>query len=464
MARLKQVRALGLVLVVGAMVAGACSSSKSSGGNAKANTAGVSAGTGGVRQGGDIVVAADQEPDCMDWIGSCAGSSWGAWEADVTTMPHAYVYTDTGYQPGDVLTGEATLVSSPKQVVTYHISSKAVWSDGQPITSADFKYTWDQIAHGKDIYDQTGYSQIASVDTPDPQTAVVTFSSPYPDWKALFGAFYGIFPSHLLANTDRDAAMKDGYTWSGGPWKIDHWTKTQEIKLVPNTNYWGKKPNLASLTFRFITDTSASQQDLKSGQVVAGYPQAQPGLQTLNGVNGLKLDVVGGLNYEALWFNVSKAPLDDPAVRQGLAYATDRNAIVNQLFSAIQPGIKPIQSIYTPAFGAVYSTPFDKYSLDLNKVNSVMQAAGWAKGADGIWAKGGVKANLELKTTTGNQRRLLTAQILQSQWKAAGFGLTLTPEKASVLFGKDLPGGNFQIGLYAQTPSDNDPGMCVIWC
>src|SRR5579871_7048569 len=149
MARLKQMRAMGLVLVVGAMVAGACSSSKGSGGAAKANTAGVSASSGGVHQGGDVVVAADQEPDCMDWIGSCAGSSWGAWMADVTTMPHAYVYTDSGYQPGDVLTGEATVVTSPKQVVTYHINPKAVWSDGQPITSADFKYTWDQIAQAR---------------------------------------------------------------------------------------------------------------------------------------------------------------------------------------------------------------------------------------------------------------------------------------------------------------------------
>jgi peptide/nickel transport system substrate-binding protein len=451
------------VLVVAALIAGACSSSKSSG-NTKANTSSGGSSSGSVKQGGDLVVAADQEPDCMDWIGSCAGSSWGAWIADVETMPHAYVYTNSGYQAGDILTGEATVVTSPKQVVTYHIKPQAVWSDGQPITSTDFKYTWDQIAHGKDIYDQTGYSQVASVDTPDPKTAVVTFSSPYPDWKALFGAFYGVFPSHILANTDRDTAMKDGYNWSGGPWKIDHWTKTVELKLVPNPSYWGKKPNLSSITYRFITDTSATQQDLKSGQVSVSYPQAQPGLESLNGVNGLKLDTQAGLNYEALWFNVEKAPLDSAPVRQALAYATDRNAIVNQLFAPIEPGIKPIQSIYTPAFGNVYTTPFSKYSLDLAKVTSLMQGAGWTKGSDGIWEKGGQKANLELKTTTGNQRRLLTAQILQSQWKAAGFGLTLTPEKSSVLFGKDLPAGNFQIGLYAQTPTDNDPGQCVIWC
>src|SRR6202011_4173626 len=59
---------------------------------------------------------------------------------------------------------------------------------------------------------------------------------------------------------------------------------------------------------------------------------------------------------------------------------------------------------------------------------------------------------------------LLTAQILQNEWQQAGFGLTINPEKAGVLFGQDGPSGNFQIALYAQTPTDNDPGQCNLWC
>jgi peptide/nickel transport system substrate-binding protein len=451
-----------------ALVAVACSSSKK---NASSPTTAASSGassttstTTAIKQGGSITIGAEQEPDTMDWISSDAGAAWGVYTVETNTMPRAYDYTDDGYKPSILLTGAATLVTSPQQVVTYHINPKAVWSDGQPITSTDFFYTWDQIAHGKDIYDTTGYANIASVNDTDPATAVVTFTSPYADWQGLFGGQYGIFPSHILKGQDRDAAMKAGYTWSGGPWKLDHWTKGTEVELVPNPMYWGQKPYLASVTFKFITDTAAEQQDYKSGQILASYPQAQPGGEALKGQPGTYFDAVTGLSYEALWLNVDQFPLTDVAVRQALAYATDRNAIVKQLFAPIQPDIQPIQSIDTPAFGAVYTTPFAKYSLNLPMVNTLMTGDGWAKGSDGIWAKGGKKAALTLKTTTGNKRRQLTAQILQSEWQAAGFQLTVTPETAGVLFGQDLPGGNFQVGLYAQTPTDNDPGQCNVWC
>src|SRR5690348_9210512 len=94
MGRLKQVRAMALVIVVAALVAAACSSSKSSGGK---TSPGGPTGTNkiaSVKQGGDITVSAEQEPDCMDWLGSCASAAWGIWAAQVETMPEPYTYDD----------------------------------------------------------------------------------------------------------------------------------------------------------------------------------------------------------------------------------------------------------------------------------------------------------------------------------------------------------------------------------
>ncbi len=101
------------------------------------------------------------------------------------TMPRVFDYAKDGDGTGPRCPARplrrcptATTVNG-KQTVTYTINPAAVWSDGQPITSSDFKYTWDQIANGKDIYDKTGYDKIESVDTTNPKTAVVTFKETF---------------------------------------------------------------------------------------------------------------------------------------------------------------------------------------------------------------------------------------------------------------------------------------------
>jgi ABC-type transport system substrate-binding protein len=346
--------------------------------------------------GGTATFSAEEEPACTDWLGSCSGSLWGEYIANITTVPHPYTVVKSGsswvYKPTSLIQGEATLVTAPKQVVTYRINPQAKWSDGQPITSHDFKYVWDQIVHGTDIYDTTGYANIESVDDSNPAQAVVTFSKPYADWKSLFGPSYGLLPAHLLEGKDRNKETANGYTWSGGPWKIDSWEKGAQMTLVPNTNYWGPKPKLAKVVFKFITDSSAEFQAFKSGQVQLMYPQPQPDAidQIKAGIPGTNAVYTADTgNLEALWFNNGVAPFNDARVRQAFGYAIDRAALVDRLFGPL--GVKTPMNTINPPILKDYAEPnaWANYTLDLNKVNQLMTAAGWKKGSDGIWAKGG---------------------------------------------------------------------------
>jgi hypothetical protein len=93
-----------------------------------------------------------------------------------------------------------------------------------------------------------------------------------------------------------------------------------------------------------------------------------------------------------------------------------------------------------------------------------MTGAGYAKGGDGIWAKGGTPVSLTIKTTAGNARRELTEQILQSQLKKAGFDLKTDNQEAGALFGEQLPAGQFQLALYAQVATFIVPGQCNLFC
>lgn len=419
-----------------------------------------------VVDGGEIVIGAEQEPDCADWIATCGGSIWGTYVMQIPTMPSVFQtrLVDDEWQPtpSDLVTGEPEVVVADDgtQTITYSINPKAVWSDGEPITSADFAYTALQIRDGDDIFDKTGYDRITAVDSSDPATAVVTLNSAYAGWRTLFSV-YGIMPSHLLEGQDRAAIMADGYDFSGGPWKIEKWTRGTSVTLVPNENYWGEKPHLDKVTFLFLPDTTAAFQALKSGQVsvLAPTPQLDALTQIEAGLPGIRsqVDARSG-NLEAIWLNNAVAPFDSVAVRQALAYSIDRDAIVKRLFGSL--GIDEAQqSFNSPMVAPFAADDFSQYTLDLDKVDELMEGDGWSKNGDGVWAKGGETARFSIKTLAGNKRRDLTVQVLQSQLADAGFEMTIDQVTPADLFGTIAPEGDFQAGIWALVDTFPDPTL-----
>ena len=435
---------------------------------------GGTAGATRARQGtaDTITIGAEQEPDCADWISSCAGASWGTWTMMEHTMPRAFDFVRQGnkyvYKPNVMLDGEPTLeTKGGKQVVTYKISPKAVWNDGQPITSHDFKYTWDQIVNGTDIYDTTGYKNIESVDDSDPATVVVTFKTPYAPWRALFGGgLYGIYPSHILEGKDRNAMMANGYDFSGGPY-IAKWDHGVSVTLTANPNWYGTPVKTKTIVFKFLPDTAAEFQAFKSGEVDAIYPQPQP-----DSIEQIKAGIpdansyytANTVNAEALWLNNAAFPFNSVKVRQAFAYAINRDVVVKRLFSAV--GVTKALNTLNPPVNAAFAdtNAFAKYTLNLGKVNSLMKSDGWKKNKDGVWAKKGKAADIVIQTTETNQRRILTEQILQDLLGKAGFNLTVENHSSGDLFGKNLPNGDYQVGLYAQVATQIEPGNCAIFC
>ncbi|HEY8216701.1 MAG TPA: ABC transporter substrate-binding protein [Acidimicrobiia bacterium] len=418
---------------------------------------------------GTIRIAAEEEPTCADWIASCAGSSWGNWALGNLTLPQALnVNADGEYVPGAILVDLPTLEPGPPMKVTYRIRPEAVWSDGEPITSKDFEYTWKQVVTSKDIYDTTGYIDIESIDTSDPTTAVVTFSKPVALWRDLFGGFYFLLPSHLLEGKSRSKAMKDGYAFSAGPWKLDGgkagWKKGKTITLVPNGAFWGTKPSIGKAIFQFIPESSAELEAVKTGQVVAAYPLPIDGaLDQLDESPSLTYTVSFGNQYDGFWINAKAFPLDSKSVRQAVAYATDRQVIVDQILRpAIRQG-RVLQSFIVPTFRQFYVPAFEEYTPQPDRVDELMTGDGWKKGSDGIWAKGGKKASFEINSTAGNESRALTEQIWQSQLRESGFDLKIKNLNSDVLFGSRLPKGQYDVALYASVGTP-DPGLCTIFC
>jgi peptide/nickel transport system substrate-binding protein len=419
--------------------------------------------------GGTIRIAAEEEPSCADWISSCGGLAWGNWTLGNLTLPQALnVDAEGNYIAGAMLSEMPTVSAGPPMTVTYRISPDAVWSDGTPITSTDFEYTWKQIVDGDDIYDTTGYVDIESIDATDPTTAVVTFTEPFAAWRDLFGGFYFVLPSHLLEGKNRNKVMKDGYSFSGGPWELkggkSGWKKGKTITLVPNDAYWGIKPTIAEVIFQFIPESAAELQAVKSGQVLAAYPLPIDGVvDQVEETPNLDHTVSYGNAYEAFFINADTFPLNSEAVRQAVAFATDRQAIVDQIVApAVNEG-RVLQSFVVPTFKTFYEPAFEKYVPDPAAVDQLMTDDGWAKNDDGIWEKKGKTASFEVVSTSGNESRALTMQIWQSQLNEAGFDVKVKALNPDTLFADRLPNGEYAVALYTSIGTP-DPGQCLVFC
>lgn len=435
--------------------------------------------TTSVKKNNVLTIGAEQQPDCLDFVGSCSGSAWGYWMVAVQTLPRAFsaekIDGKEGYESKitNLLAKDPILETDPVQKMTYEINPDAVWSDGVEITGQDFVYTWDQIANTEDVYDKTGYDVIKSVDVDkkDNKKVVVTMGDTYAGWKTLFGGNYGILPSHILKGKDRNALTKDGYTFSGGPFKLaeNGWKKGDSISLVPNDKYWGDKPKVDKVVFKFLEDTVAQFKSFKAGEVDAIQPQPQ--LDVIESINNNKdkkfsklVDPNTGA-IEALWINNSAKPFDSIKVRQALGYSIDRDSLVKALFGDI--GVTKAVNSLLPPILSQYANPvgFSDYKLNTDKASSLLAQDGWKKNSDGIYAKNGKLLEFTLNTTEGNERRVLMIQNIQSQLQQAGWKVNIEPLSADVLFGDEiLPEGKYQAAIFAQVITVLDPPNCSLFC
>ncbi|MDP9241560.1 MAG: ABC transporter substrate-binding protein, partial [Actinomycetota bacterium] len=299
--------------------------------------------------GGSAVFGAEQWPQCLNPITSCAYASWYFFTVQEFIMPQLMrLSLDNKFEASPLLTEAPSIdnggVTAKPFSVTYHLNPDAVWADGTPITSEDINFTWLAILNTTGTLSTQGYDLITSIDTKDPQTAVINFKSPYTDWPDLFGGLLGFviekaaFPNADPAKPELSGEMTDSVPFSGGPWVLKSWDKSQEV-LVRNDKYWGDKALLDQVTFVRRQNQSTEISSILSGEVDAIYPQpsnvslldqfkSNPNVQAVGG---------GSNYYEALHLNNDVPPLNDPKVREALLYAIDRESVVNVIIKLNNP-------------------------------------------------------------------------------------------------------------------------------
>ena len=460
--RTKKLR-LFAALAAFALVLAACgSSSKSSSGGGSSNTAAAG------KKGGALVVGAEQWPDCLNPITQCANSSWLQWLIPIHVLPRlAELDPNNNFVASPLITELPTtsnggVTGSGKTfTVTYHLNPNAKWDDGTAITSADVVFSWQAVMKSTGSVTTAGYDKITTIGTPNPQTAVVHFSTTYNDWPDVLGGFSGVIleKSKFPQGPDTGKTMQTSIGFSGGPWKLESFSKDKEV-LVRNASYWdaSRIPLLDSVTFVPVTETTKEVQAIKTGQVAAIYPQpAVDNVPELTGASNLKTIFGSTTQYENIWYNEKQGhPFADKNVRAAFSYAFDRQTFLNDIVKPFDPSVQMLNcAVWLPAVGkwCVEPYPWSDVSPDAQKVNQYMTASGYTKNGSGYWSKGGQTLTIKWMANTGNKRREDTQAEFIPLLAKQGFKVVTDNSDSGTVFQKRLPAGDYDMSMFIQVAS-----------
>ena len=465
---------------VGALVLAACSS-----------TSGSKPTTSGVKNGGSITYALDEDVPGFN-INMANDAAFvlaeildQVWPSVFITQPNATVKLNTAF------VSSAKVTSTSPQTVVYQINPKAVWSDGTPINAADFIYNWQAQSGNpkyKDVGGKTflpastsGYNQIQSVTgTNNGKTVTVVFAKPFADWESLFGE---MIPAHIA----QKAGFNNGFQTfgpsvqvSGGPFEIQSYTKGEDLVEVPNPKYWGPKPHLSKVVFRFILDDNQDAPAISSGEVNIVNPViASVGYaDSIKAISNFTAEVSPGLEFQHIDFNESNPYLAKLNVREAIALGTNRSQMIQRIVAPIFSAVSPASvskaevlnnRIWMPIQPPYQDTSSGAATFNPTKAKQLLAATGMKMGSDGYFHPNfgkdkGKDLTLSISTTSGVPVRQQIEELFQADMKAIGIKINIQNYDASTLFGTVGPKSEFDMIQFAWVGSPFESGNQSIYC
>jgi peptide/nickel transport system substrate-binding protein len=192
-----------------------------------------------------------------------------------------------------------------------------------------------------------------------------------------------------------------------------------------NDSYWAGAANLDQWIYKVLPDSVAVSNQLKTGEIDIG--PVDPGqYDTLKTVDSITMKEFPVPTFTFYAYNLDPTKLGgklfaQKEVRQALLFALNRQQIVTAVFFGHG---QVANSVEPPTSWAYKEKPQVLYNFDKAKAESLLDGAGWVKGADGIRAKDGLKLKFQMDTNAGNKQRESMLTIMQQSWKDIGVDAT----------------------------------------
>lgn len=340
-------------------------------------------------RGGRLIVAADSEPANLN--PAIVASNGVFYVASKVIEPLAeQVYVDAEHPDGlKPLLAQSWTGSDDGLSVTFKLREGVTWHDGKPFTSADVAFSAIEVWKKLQNLGRSVFKNLESVETPDAHTAVFRFSEPTP-FQLIRNALpvvTSVLPKHLYEDSDITKNPANEKLVGTGPFIYGDHKPGEYYLLKRNENYWDKSaPALDEIIYQVLPDRASAGNALEADQIQLAAFSAVPlsDLERISKVPGLKVYADG---YEALTYQLTveinhrRKELADLKVRQAIAHAIDKDFVVKTIFLGYaKPATGPV-----PAFDKTFYAPDTKqYPFDIAKAESLLDEAGYKKGADGV--------------------------------------------------------------------------------
>lgn len=309
-------------------------------------------------------------------------------------------------------------VSEDGKVWTVELRDDAKFSDGEPLTASDVKFTFDTAIDNGSVVDLNAIEKIEAVNDTTVEFTLKKAQSTFINNLVATG----IVPEHAYSE---DYAVNP---IGSGPYQLVQWDKGQQLIVKSNPEYYGEKPNFNKVTFLFLSEDAAFAA-AQAGTVDLAYI---PAAFSNKEVPGMELKALKTVDNRGIVFPYVKSgdvtedglPIGndvtaDLAIRQAINIAVDREALIDGV----------LEGRGTPAYTSVDGLPWWNPETviedgDIEEAQKVLKDAGWEDtDGDGILEKGSLKAEFELYYVADDEIRQSLAITVADMMKPLGINI-----------------------------------------
>ena len=382
---------------------------------------------------GALRLAVPEEPASLDPFDRRSRTAAGSAVLG-QVLPQLFRVDSGGRAVGWLADDDSIQAAPDASSVTFSLVGGAQWSDGEPITADDLRFTLQTIRGDAWPGPRAGYDRLTALDGHG-SAVTFRFDGPFPGWRRLFSGADFVLPAHRLAGRDLRVEWRDGPDIAGGPFRLGPVTPGLSVLLERNDSWWGPKARVPAISVVVVPDVRTMEQLLARQEIDVAWPPVTANrIGRFRALEGVEVSVAepGGA-LEALVANAAAVPVERRLGYLGLA---NRDRFVDVLLAGEAERAVSLSGP-RPAVAALSPSP------------ATAAAAVWpAAGLDPAAAdrlRGAPTASLV--AAEEDQLSGLVGRVLQTGARAGGATVELRSDESTTVDATWLPDGRFDLAL-----------------